>query len=364
MTTTHGTLGPSALRRRALPRLAGRSRPLQVVLDLALVGLGIATFAQVAPPDVLLHCLWIVLIMEAFVFGFRMAVVRLAIAFTIVASYALIDGIDGPFGLTLAELDLAEWPLMMVIAVVVAVMADRLTVASERSNQRLLRGQEAERRRIALDLHDGVGQTLAALTYTLDALETSLASGGDPVDARAALPTVRRARGMANMALDETRDVASRLRPLRLAETGLAAAVEELVAASTVPVDVAIAPELRAPGILSQAAEVEVLRIVQEALANSIRHADAERRWIRLEAPSRDRLVVSVGDDGIGFDTGSLAGEGLGMHSMLERATSIGGRLEVVSRPGHGSLVRVELPRRAERSGRARARRVAPAAGR
>jgi signal transduction histidine kinase len=337
------TVTPAA-RRLGWP--IGAPRPLLVLLDLVGIGFGAATYMQLANPDILLHCLWIVLVLEAFAFGFRIAVVRLAVAFSIVVAYAVVSTADGPIGLSLVDLDLAEWPLMMAIAFLVAVMAERVMVAGERSNRRLLLGQQDERRRIALDLHDGVGQTLAALTYTLDALITTLGQAGSPEGPPEALNTARRARSIANAALDETRDVANRLRPLRLAETGLAAAIEELVAQSAVPVDVVIAPELRSPGLLPQADEAEALRIVQEALGNSIRHARAEHRWIRMETGPADRIVIRVEDDGVGFDVARTRAKGLGMHSMQERAASIHGRLEFTSHGGGGTTVRLEVRRR------------------
>jgi signal transduction histidine kinase len=333
-------------------------RRLQLALDGAGLAFGIATYIQLADPDLLLHCLWIVLVLEAFAFGFRSAVIRLGIAFSVVVSYAILATLDGPLGFPLADLDLAEWPLMMIIAVVVAIMADRTISLGERSNRRLLNGQQEERRRIALDLHDGVGQTLAALTYTLDALVTSLGST-EKLDAHGeeVLETAKRARRTANLALDETREVAIRLRPLRLAETGLAAAIEELVADSWVPIDVIVDPSLRDPGLLPQATEAEVLRIVQEALGNSIRHSRAEHRWIRMASSTADRIVLSVEDDGIGFDPGQTPGMGLGVHGMMERAASIDGRLEVVSQPGGGTTIRLELRRPARMWGQPSSRR-------
>ncbi len=343
--TKTAKLEPSVVRPRYRPRVRRRSRPLQVVLDVVGLGFGVATFAQVASPDVLLHCLWIVLVLEAFAFGFRTAIVRLLIAFGIVVTYAILAGGGGAFGLAFVELDLSEWPLMMVIALLVAVMAEGVIVDGEQSNQRLLIGQQDERRRIALDLHDGVGQTLTALTITLDSLMTTIDQGPSEAVSAEAAEKARRAREMASVALEETRDVATRLRPTRLAEIGLAAAVEELVSRTAIPVDIAIAPELRRPGILPQETEAEVLRIIQEALGNSIRHARAEHRWVRLEAPAPDRLVAIVGDDGVGFDVGRSRGEGLGMHGMMERAMAVGGHLDIASHRGHGSTIRLELRR-------------------
>ena len=120
----------------------------------------------------------------------------------------------------LSDLDLKEWPLMAVIAVLVAVMADRVLVKGRRyaalyraASDRLLTAQEDERRRLAYDLHDGVGQTLTALALTLNAAETALAN---PQESGAAgMADVHRAREMAGLALEDVRGVAMRLRPAR-----------------------------------------------------------------------------------------------------------------------------------------------------
>jgi signal transduction histidine kinase len=106
--------------------------------------------------------------------------------------------------------------------------------------------------------------------------------------------------------------------------------------------------ELRISGAPRTAPETdrEVLRIAQEALNNALRHADAERVELRLQA--RDgRLTLTVADDGVGFDPAAPAvrSRTLGLTSMEERARALGGSLAVVSRPGDGTTVTLEVPR-------------------
>jgi signal transduction histidine kinase len=107
--------------------------------------------------------------------------------------------------------------------------------------------------------------------------------------------------------------------------------------------------ELRIAGAAPRAAprvEAEVLRIAQEALHNALRHAGPGRIELRLQAPD-GRLVVTVADDGVGFDTAdpALRSRRLGLTSMEERARALGGTLAVVSRPGEGTTVTLEVPR-------------------
>jgi signal transduction histidine kinase len=108
----------------------------------------------------------------------------------------------------------------------------------------------------------------------------------------------------------------------------------------------AIELRIGAPPPLGAAAAGQVFRIAQEALQNALRHADAARIEVRLEGGGDRRLVLSVADDGQGFDAGApvLRGRRLGLTSMEERAAELGGRLTVSSRPGAGTTVRLELP--------------------
>ena len=319
-------------------------RRLQLVLDGIAVVLAVASFAQVNDPDVLLHGLWVVLSIEAFLYGFRFTIVRIFLATILVLSYATIADRFPNF----IDLELAEWPLMTIIAVVVAVMADRLASTSRRyanlyreASNRLMTAQEDERLRLARDLHDGVGQTLTALTFTLDAAE-NLLWAGERAPSALTRTSVVRAQELAAIALDETRDVAFRLRPARFAETGLAAGIQEL-AATIGTIDLRIQPSLVRPHMLDSGAEMEVYRIVQEALSNAIRYAAAKRIWIELATDDRS-FLVTVGDDGIGFDPRRVTERGLGLAGMRERALLLNGVLTVRSAPGRGTTVSLAVP--------------------
>ncbi|MHB8892502.1 MAG: sensor histidine kinase [Candidatus Limnocylindrales bacterium] len=329
--------------------LIARPVPLLLVLDAAGVGLAAATVAQLADPDILLHIVWIVLALQAFTFGLRPAALRIGAASVFVVLYAAAanDG-SGSLGATLTDLDLEEWPLMAVIAVLVAIMAERVTSTGRRyaalyraASNRLLTAQEDERRRLALDLHDGVGQTITALTLTLDAAEASLVTAGVP-DA-GGRDGVRRAREISATALEEVRGVALRLRPPRLDETGLVAAIQELSAAAGVPVAFAADPALVQPGLIDRAGEVEAYRVVQEALGNAARHARATRIAISIRRVDR-HLRIEVTDDGVGFNAALVQRRGLGLASMRDRAAAVHGTLVIRSKPGVGTVVRLDVP--------------------
>jgi signal transduction histidine kinase len=198
-----------------------------------------------------------------------------------------------------------------------------------------------ERNRLARELHDAVSQKLFGLVLNAESAATLL--DRDPQAAGAQIAGIRE---LAQEALEELRGLIFELRPASLEEEGLAATLRKHVdmLRRVHGRDV----ELRISGSphTAQETEGEVLRIAQEALNNALRHADAERIELRLQA--RDgRLTLTVADDGVGFDPAApgVRSRRLGLTSMEERARALGGSLAVVSRPGDGTTVTLEVPR-------------------
>lgn len=203
--------------------------------------------------------------------------------------------------------------------------------------------QEAERARIARDLHDDVAQRLVLLVRHLDALDD--VGGGDDRGGEA----LAHARAVASTTLGEVRRASRDLRPTVLDDLGLAPALtwlaDDLERRSDVKTTTAVdQPAQR----LDTSVELALFRIAQEALRNVERHAGATR--VALTLTLRDATaVLEVRDDGVGFDVpedlGSLARMGrLGTVGMQERAQLVGGRLEVRSRPEGGTTVVVTVP--------------------
>lgn len=313
----------------------------------------LAAYVQVGNPDILFHGVWVVLAIQAFLFGLRFSLARIAVSTLFVIAYPTFQAAFRPIGVE--GLELTEWPLMVTIAIIVAVMADRVNRATRhfaalyrQASDRLLSAQQEERKRLARDLHDGVGQTLAALALTLDAADGALIAAEAAPRNLAGAP-IRRAQELIADALEETRDVSFQLRPERFPETGLAAAIPELVARSDLPTEVTIEPRLSSPARLAPIAEIEVFRIVQEALGNAVRHSRARQAWIEMRMKG-ETLVLEVRDDGIGFDP-RTADHGLGLGGMRDRAALLGATLEIRSRPGGGTIVRLGLPHALEHAG-------------
>jgi signal transduction histidine kinase len=196
-----------------------------------------------------------------------------------------------------------------------------------------------ERNRLARELHDSVSQKLFGLVLSAESAATLLDRDGE--EARAEL---ERLRDLAQEAMDELRSLVFELRPPNLESEGLAAALRKHVDVlrrvyrREIGVEVTGRPA-RAPEL-----EREVFRIAQEALQNALRHADAARLEVDLEAVD-GRLRLTVRDDGVGFDPQSsgIRSRRLGLTSMEERAEAIGGTLAIESRVGEGTTVRLEV---------------------
>jgi signal transduction histidine kinase len=317
-------------------------RLAQGFLDTAMVATIVATFVStLLPADVMFHVVFVLLTVQAFLFGLRATLLRIGI----VSIPLLVYANARVFGLSEPEFDLAEWPLMFLIAVLVAWMADRVDTTAKRyaslfrqASERLLTVEEDERRRIALELHDGVGQVLTAMTLTLDA-------AGGRASARATEQRVTSARRMAATALAEVRHLAHRMRPSRLEERGLAAAIRDLAGQSGFPVRVHVEPQLDPMPALEPTTTVGVYRIVQEALANAARHSGAPVARVSLGLHDSNLLVV-VMDEGRGFDPRAAVDPGIGLAGMYERAELLGGTLSIHSAESQGTRVTLVVPLR------------------
>jgi two-component system sensor histidine kinase DegS len=213
---------------------------------------------------------------------------------------------------------------------------------------RIVEAQEAERTRLAREVHDGPAQALANAVFQAEVVERML--GREPVLAAAEL---RLLRDLLRRELGDVRAFISQLRPPILADLGLAGAIRDAADGMSsvlgIAVTVEVDPDIRE---LGDAIETVVLRIVQEALQNVRRHADAQTITIR-GARDGDEWVVEVRDDGRGFDVGAVAARGrrnFGLQFMRERAELIGARFEVRSRPDGGTVVLIAIPRGEEES--------------
>lgn len=216
--------------------------------------------------------------------------------------------------------------------------------------------EENERRRLARELHDQLGQHLAAITLGLDEARRMVSEGASE---RGALRTAARLRALQELAAELTtaaRNLALELRPAELDDVGLESALETYVTRWAARTHVRADVEIAGPGVVPHAPEVSnaIYRITQEALTNTSKHADAQHVSVIVErADGAVRLIVE--DDGCGFDTNVLAARpsadrGLGLAGMRERAALAGGLVTVESAPGSGTTIYVTFPSTASRS--------------
>jgi signal transduction histidine kinase len=210
--------------------------------------------------------------------------------------------------------------------------------AAERFAEQVIAAQEAERRRLAGDIHDGITQRLVSLAYHLDA-----AAGAVRRDADIAARQLDRARELTDLTLLEAHAALAGLRPPVLEDLGLADALASL-AGSVAQVTVSVAAD---QSRLPEHMEIALYRIAQEALQNVVKHAQASSAHVELRCDASWALL-RVSDDGRGFDiaarTDDTVSPTYGLRSMTERAELIGGRLAVTSRPGVGTTVTATIP--------------------
>lgn len=215
---------------------------------------------------------------------------------------------------------------------------------SQELTRRVLQAQEAERKRIARELHDDTAQSLSSLLIGLDLVELRIPSL-DP----ALQFEFNRVRDIAGRALDSIRGLAHGLRPTILDDFGLDAALEWIAVDHTRTFDVPVTVKAEEIPLerLGPDVELALFRIAQEALTNSGRHAEATSVHISLSS-SPETVDLVVEDDGKGFDrvrtAGPSRGGGLGLHGIEERVQLIGAGLSVRSASGEGTQIAVSVP--------------------
>lgn len=260
----------------------------------------------------------------------------------------LIQGIKG-IGFVVVTSVALYLVLGRVLAELRSSLATQAALASEvrtrareqrRLAHRLMKAEEDTRRAVAKDLHDGPLQSLTLTFMQLDAALRSVEEGG-PVDPE----RVGQAMTAVRSASEEIRAVVRALRPPLLAELGLVAALERHCneSARRAERDVTFEGDSALPTLDGQAS-IAVFRILQEAIANALKHTHDGPIRVRLRHDGT-HLDLEVADEGPGFfHVSRAAGRGLGLVSMRERAESVGGTFSIASNARAGTVVRVRIP--------------------
>lgn len=222
------------------------------------------------------------------------------------------------------------------------IIAGRRRVAQEEFSRRLIESQEHERKRIAGELHDGLGQEL--LVVKNRAL-LALASDGAPVPVREQLQHITE---IVAQSLESVRGLAHKLTPYQLEHLGLSVALRTMIEDAAAAVGVALKASVEdIDGLLPLESQIALYRIVQEALSNVVRHSNASTAIVHVRRAG-DTIALTIRDDGRGFPVrrdgaGRLAG-GFGLSGIAERVRILGGDVEVVSAPGQGTRMEVSVP--------------------
>jgi signal transduction histidine kinase len=208
-------------------------------------------------------------------------------------------------------------------------------VTLQELSARLLRAQEDERRALSRELHDEVGQTFSAILMEIENLQDFITE--PPLESR-----LRSIRAMAENGVNETRNMALLLRPSMLDDFGLLPALEwhAREAAKRTGLNVTIAASKLADQ-LPEEHKTCVYRVVQEALNNSARHAQATRVQVSVNGGT-NAIELTVQDDGCGFDAARV--KGLGLLGMEERVHHLGGTFSIDSNLGRGTRLNIRLP--------------------
>lgn len=217
----------------------------------------------------------------------------------------------------------------------------RKQARQEEFARQLIEIQETERKRLAGELHDDLGQDLLVIKSRLDTNRLDAEAGGQR-------GLIRELAGSVGSLIRKVREISHTLRPLQLERLGLSSCMRSKVAevseATGIPIETDI-EDLQ--DRLSPTIEIGLYRILQEALNNVVKHSDASEVRVALKRHA-DQVILSVQDDGRGFlvkepeETGEAMGHGLA--GMAERCRLMGGRWQVRSAPGQGTLIRIEIP--------------------
>jgi signal transduction histidine kinase len=223
------------------------------------------------------------------------------------------------------------------------VFAQRASVAVHRSRlvaraalQRVVTAQEAERRRLARELHDETGQALTSILLGLRSVEDAR---GDEERLRA----VSELRELVRSTLQDVRQLAVDLRPTALDDFGLVPALERLTHSFAESTGIRVEFQSTVAERLPPEVETALYRIVQESLTNVVKHARASSVSVVISR-RRDAVTAVVEDDGVGFDVGSTRGGGVGLVGMRERMALLGGRLTLETTPAAGTTLLAEVP--------------------
>ena len=195
---------------------------------------------------------------------------------------------------------------------------------------------EKERQRIASDLHDDLGPILSAIKFNINAVESR--SGEDT-------ELIQKASAHVDETIQRIRQIAFNLMPNTLIRKGLVAATEELISKIMESLPLKISCQLNPIPDISQQKSINLFRMVQEIIQNTLKHSGASELYITLDAKDK-KIVLTTEDNGIGFDYQKIndLNKGLGLRNLSSRAEIMNGMITVETGPGKGVKYMFEIP--------------------
>jgi signal transduction histidine kinase len=313
---------------------------------------GVAALA-VSTNEPLTYLIFPALIWAALRFGPAGATLAVAIAAGVAIGVTAND--VGPFSNQPIDHKALSTQLYIAVAALTALLLSAVVSERERSSRELAEAKRhefertaAERQRIARDLHDSVSQALFSTVLHTRSAQKALDGDGrqTPAQVGHALDAIG---DLTRGAQTEMRSLIAELGRDPVTDTGLVAALVGYAAAVEARDGLAIEVNgVDGPLPISPRVEVQLFAVAREALANVLRHAEAERAWVTV-ARSGDRVAIEIRDDGRGFDPSAAHPGHFGLDSMRTRAAEVGGGLTITSAPGRGTLVSVEVAGDGER---------------
>lgn len=200
----------------------------------------------------------------------------------------------------------------------------------------MLQGQEDERKRIAQDLHDGLGSLLAAARLQMHTIQREIEKMGE-------LQLVGKTEKLIDTACDEVRRISHDMMPSVLLEHGFLEAIKDLVEELKTEHGLLIRYDIKGNPDLDDATTLNVYRIIQEILQNAVKHAHANIIELDIESMS-ELLAISITDDGVGFDPTRIQSDGIGLKNIRSRVNYLNGKLSFDSHDQKGCMYKIQIP--------------------
>lgn len=212
-------------------------------------------------------------------------------------------------------------------------------IEREEFSRKLVDSQEAERKRIAMELHDGLGQNLIAMRDIIKRYSSALPEQGKEAKELDLISS------LVMESIEEAREISGNLRPPVLDQLGLELALESIIEKSARSSNIIISSSLKGlDGFFPKDMEINIYRIVQEGLANIIKHSKAKKACVEAKKNGKS-IMIRISDNGKGFNMGKNShdkGGGFGLQGMSERVKMLGGTLNIDSAPGQGTAIEIK----------------------